>query len=60
MVAAQLAAARVKPAVVGGASRLGVVLLGRARELSAAGPAIAVMRRDNAALCSGLDAGGSR
>ena len=60
MGAAELAAACVKPAVVGRGSRLGVALVGLAREVSAAGPAIAALRRATAALPSALDVGGSR
>jgi hypothetical protein len=59
VVAAQLAAVREKPAGVGRAPRLGVVLMALARELSAARREIAALRRENAALRSRVDAGGS-
>jgi hypothetical protein len=53
-----LAAVREKPARVGRASRLGVVLMAPARELSAARREVAALRRENAALRSRVDAGG--
>jgi hypothetical protein len=59
MVAAQLAAVREKPSRVGRASRLGVIPMTLARELSAARREIAALRRENAALRSRVDAGGS-
>ena len=60
VVAAQLAAVRDEPAVVGRASRLGVALARRARELSTARREIVALRRENAALKSELGAGGPK
>jgi hypothetical protein len=58
MVAGQLAAMREKPAGVRRPSRLGVVLMARASELSAVRREIAALRRENAALRSRVNAGG--
>ena len=60
VVAAQLAAVRGEPAVVGRASRLGVALARKARELAMARREIGALRRENACLKSELGAGGPR
>ncbi len=59
VVAAYLTGARDEAALVARASRLGVALAGMAQELVAARREIAVLRRENSALRSKLEAAGA-
>jgi hypothetical protein len=59
VIAAQLAAVSERSLPAGRESRLGVAVVGLAQELGAARCELAALKRENAALRSGLDAGGS-